>query len=83
MIACITGSNVRAKSMAVQCNEAYSLSLPGKRLDISFLVNNKKKFRSRGGRDGAFIAMQNLENKGLGKIAVKSSRGSIKVCTYT
>ena len=66
--------------MAVQCNEAYLLSLPGKRLDISFLVNNIKEFHTKSGRDGALLAMQNLEKKGLGKIAVKSS---IKVCTYT
>ena len=60
-------------------NEAFVLSLPGKQLDVSSLVNKKKKFRSRGGRDGALSAMKSLEDNGLGKLVVKQCKGSIKV----
>ena len=67
----------------MQSNEAFVLLLPGKQLDVSFLVNQKKKFRSRGGREGALQAMKNLENSGIGTLAVKKSKGSIKVCALT
>ena len=63
----------------MESNEAFVLMLPGKQLDVSFLVNTKKKFRNRGGRDGALEAMKNLENSGIGKLIVKKSKGSIKV----
>ena len=43
------------------------------------LVNKKKKFRSRGGRDGALSAMKQLEEDNLGKLVVKKCKGSIKV----
>ena len=56
------------------------LTLPGKCLDVSHLVNKKKKFRSRGGREGALNAMKKLEENKLGKLAVKTGKGSIKVC---
>lgn len=58
------------------------LLLPGKQLDVSFLVNAKKKFRSRGGRDGALQAMKNLENSGIGTLVVKKSKESGKVCAF-
>ena len=61
-------------------NETYVLTLSGKCLDVSHLVN-KKKFRSRGGRDGALNAMKHLEEDKLGKLAVKTEKGSIKVCS--
>ena len=62
-------------------NEALVLCLPGKKLDVSFLINKKKKFRNRGGRDGAMAAMRQLEKEGLGKLAVRNAKGSIKVHT--
>ena len=43
-------------------------------------VNKKKKFRARGGHDGALDAMRRLEEDGTGKLAVKKSKRSIKVC---
>lgn len=43
------------------------------------VVNKKKKFRCRGGRDGALAAMKNLEKDGLGTLQVKSSKGTVKV----
>lgn len=65
----------------MQCNEAFVLTLPGGVLDVSFLVNKKKKFRSKGGRDGAIGTMQKLEKDGLGKLVMKKSKGTIKVST--
>ena len=41
-----------------------------------------KKFRSRGGRDGALTAMRQLEADDLGKLVLKKSKGSIKVLLY-
>ena len=52
-------------------NEGFVLSLPGNLLDVSTLVNKKKKFRNRGGRDAAMAAMKNLEGEGLGKLILK------------
>ena len=66
-----------------QSNEAFVLTLPGKKLDVSWLVNRKKKFRSRGGRDGALDAMRQLELDGMGKLVLKKSKGSIKVYFQT
>ena len=56
------------------------LTLPGHCLDVSLLINKRKKYRTRGGREGALDAMKNLEEKELGKLVVKKSKGSIKVC---
>ena len=58
------------------------MSLPGEVLDISVLVNKKKKFRSKGGRDGAMAAMRQLEEEGLGELVLRKSKGSIKVRLY-
>ena len=63
-----------------QSNEAFVLTLLGKKLDVSLLVNRKMKFRTRGGRDGALDAMRQLEIDGMGKLVLKKSKGSIKVC---
>ncbi len=41
-------------------NEGFVLSLPGDLLDMSTLVNKRKKIRNRGGRDAAMAAMKNL-----------------------
>ena len=54
---------------------------PGK--NVSWLINVKKKFRNRGGREGAFDAMKNLEKDGLGKLVLKTSKGSIQVGSWT
>lgn len=51
-------------------------------MDVSFLVNQKKKFRNRGGREGALQAIENLQNAGIGKLAVKKSKGSVTVCAF-
>ena len=71
-----TSSSLHPKSSS---NESFVLLLPGKQLDVSSLVNKKKKFRNRGGREGALLAMKKLEENGLGKLVVKQSKGSIKV----
>ena len=42
-------------------------------------MNKKKKFRNRGGRDGAISAMQALQDDGMGKLVLKKSKGSVKV----
>ena len=60
-------------------NEAFVLTLPGDILDVSFLLNKKKKFRTKGGKDGAISAMRNLEKDGLGKLVLKNTKGSVKV----
>ena len=60
-------------------NEAYVLTLSGKYLDVSALVNKKKKFRFRGGKDGALKAMKQLEESGLGTLIINKSKGSVKV----
>ena len=71
-----TSSSLRPKSSS---NESFVLLLPGRQLDVSSLVNKRKKFRNRGGRDGALLAMKKLEENGLGKLVVKQSKGSVKV----
>jgi hypothetical protein len=63
-------------------NEAFVLTLPGKSLDVSLLVNKKKKFRSRGGREGALQTMQQLEEEGLGRLVPKKAKGSIKTWDF-
>lgn len=59
--------------------EAFTLTLPGKCLDVSYLCNKKKKYRTRGNTEGALEAMKKLEEKGLGKLILKSCKGSVKV----
>ena len=46
-------------------NEAFVLTLLGKHLDISWLVNKKKKFRRRCGQEAAMEAMKQLEKDGM------------------
>ena len=58
----------------------FVLTLPGKSLDVSSLVNKKKKFRSRGGREGAIQAMHQLEKDDLGRLVLRKTKGSVKVC---
>lgn len=82
-------SNMPGDSVVKSCdkkpqlgNEAFVLTLPGDVLDVSLLVNKQKKFRTRNGRDGALAAMKNLEKDGLGKLVVKSSKGTVTVSQY-
>jgi len=46
---------------------------------VSTLVNKEKKYRNRGGRNGAIKAMNQLEKDGLGTLKEKSSKGTVKV----
>ena len=55
------------------------LTMPGKTFDVSHIVNKKKWFRNRNGRDGAILAMKNLQRDGLGELREKGKRGSHKV----
>lgn len=61
-------------SLAPKLTEAYILTLPGKCLDVSTLVNIKKKFRNRGGREGALRAMRQLEKDGMGELKEKRTK---------
>jgi hypothetical protein len=70
------------KDSTKSSNEAFVLTLPGKCLDVSTLVNKKKKFRSRGGREGAMQAMRQLEEDGLGKLVPKKTKGSVKTYDF-
>ena len=65
--------------MALKTTEAFVLTLPGKCLDVSTLVNIKKKFRNRGGREGALYAMRQLAKDGMGELKEKKNKGSVKV----
>lgn len=78
---CHTGT-AATTSAVEKTNEALVLCLPGEKLDVSHIVNKQKKFRDRGGRDGALAAMQQLEKDGLGELILKKSRGSVKVCFH-
>ena len=53
-------------------NAAYTLTLPGRILDLSNLLSNKK-YRNQGNKDGALAAMKKLEIDGLGKIKKKET----------
>lgn len=45
----------------------YTLLLSGESLDLTTL-NNAKKFRNKGNKEGGLQAFQHLENSGLGTI---------------
>ena len=78
----MSGSVETTSPRTMQTNEAFVLTLPGRCLDVSSLVN-KKKFRHRGGKDGALNAMRKLEECGMGRLVMKTSKGSMKVCCKT
>ena len=63
----------------IKSTEAFVLTLPGISLDVSLLVNKKKKFRTRGGREGDIQATKALEEDGMGKLVPKKTKGSVKV----
>lgn len=63
--------------------EGFCLTLPGKQLDLSILLK-EKKFRHKGNKEGALRAMRILEDDGLGRLEEKklSNKSSVKVRTY-
>lgn len=84
---CLTGaatprmSGTTCKSPKIS-NESMVLCLPGKTIDVSYIVNVKKKFRGKCGVEGVVAAMKNLEADGLGKLSVKNKKFKvIKHCS--
>ena len=61
--------------------EGFCLTLPGKQLDLSVILK-EKKFRHKGNKEGTLRAMRILED-GLGRLDEKklSNKSSVKVCT--
>ena len=60
-------------------NASYCLTLPGKSLNLSNLLA-EKKFRDRENKEGALAAFKLLEEEGLGNLISKSSdRGAREV----
>ncbi len=62
-----------------ESNETLLLNLPGKFLDVSFWVHQKRKFRNRGGIEGALQALTKLQEDGMGKLPPKKTKGTVKV----
>lgn len=61
-------------------NEELILTLPGKCLDVSNIVTAQRKFRNRGGIEGALKTMRKLEQEGLGKLVPnKKTKRAVKV----
>ena len=71
---CATGKEQQQES-----TEALILGLPG---DVSHWVHKKRKFRHRGGIEGALQAMRNLQENEMGKLEQKKGKGSVKVCSF-
>lgn len=57
----------------------YMLLIPGKRLHITAL-NERKKFRDMGNKQGAVETITALEKDGLGLIISSRTQGTAKVC---
>ena len=55
------------KEKPLRSTAAFMLTLPGKVLDISAL-NSQHKFRHRGKKQGAVVAIEHLEEFGLGVV---------------
>lgn len=70
-----------AKEPQHESTEALILGLPGQSLDVSYWVHKKRRFRSRGGIEGALHAMKNLQENGMGRLEQKRGKGSVKVCS--
>lgn len=61
---------------------SFCLTLPGKNLHLSSLLQSKK-FRNKGNKEGALAAFQQLQSAGLGKIQEdERHRGTSAVCMY-
>lgn len=54
----------------VMRNAAFTILQPGKVLDLSMMLKNKK-YQNRGQKDGAVNAMKRLEADGLGTLQKK------------
>lgn len=76
----ITGSSKCTASMPTggKSTEGFCLTLPGKQLDVSMLLK-EKKFRGKGNEEGALTAMRVLEEDGQGRLEEKQTKGSVKV----
>lgn len=61
-VVCVNSSDGGGMSTA-----AYCLQLPGVTLDLSTLLSGKK-FRNKGGKEGALAAMRLLKSDGLGTL---------------
>ncbi len=61
--------------------ETLVLTLLGESLDVSFWAHKKRRFRNRGGIEGAFQAMKHLQEDGMGKLQPKRVKGTVKVCS--
>lgn len=61
--------------------EGYMLLIPGKRLYITAL-NERKKFRDMGNKQGAVDAINALERDGLGIVITNKAQGTSKVCHF-
>ena len=60
-------------------NAGYCLTLPGKKLYLTPLLE-KKKFRRRGNKEGALAAFYQLGKESLGKLLeLQGSKGASKV----
>lgn len=57
----------------------YMLLIPGKRLHITAL-NERKKFRDMGNKQGAVETITALEKDGLGLVLSNRTQGTAKVC---
>lgn len=57
----------------------YMLLIPGKRLHITAL-NERKKFRDMGNKQGAVETITTLEKDGLGLVITNRTQGTAKVC---
>jgi hypothetical protein len=64
-------------------DEGLVLLQAGRKIDVSLMVTTKRKFRGRGGKDGAMAAMRTLQKDGLGKLVNKETSGTVPVCTFT
>ena len=62
-----------------ESNAAFVLTLPGKVMDLTSLLNNKK-FRGRGNKKGAIRVFQLLQNDDLGNLETRRGRSHSKVC---
>ena len=67
----------------IKSTAQYMILLPGKALHLTAL-NNARKFRNKGNREGGLQAFRMLEKEGLGKIESYTIPGQkTKVRTYT
>ena len=70
----------RHQKKCIQMKHLSLLFLEKFLMSLYILVNKRKKFCSRGGKDGALKAMKGLE-EGMGNLVLKKSKGSVKVQT--